>query len=123
MYKKLNNNKGFTLIELLVVIAIIGILAGILFITINPTAQVENASDSKVKSQILAIQTYASTVYFGSGSTVLNLISDLKNASVKSNQSNWAAKAQLENGNYYCRDSTGKISELPTQDITDYLCD
>ena len=39
--------KGFTLIELLVVIAIIGILAGILFVAIDPLAQNEKATDAK----------------------------------------------------------------------------
>ena len=42
-----NNQNGFTLIELLVVIAIIGILAGILFVAINPAEQAKKANDAK----------------------------------------------------------------------------
>jgi prepilin-type N-terminal cleavage/methylation domain-containing protein len=48
MKKKIQ--KGFTLIELLVVIAIIGILAGILFIAINPKEQSDKANALKFLS-------------------------------------------------------------------------
>lgn len=41
------NEKGFTLVELLVVIAIIAILAGVLLLTINPTAMMMKSRDSK----------------------------------------------------------------------------
>lgn len=44
--------KGFTLIELLVVIAIIGILAGIMFVAINPKAQSDKAEDARIKSDL-----------------------------------------------------------------------
>jgi prepilin-type N-terminal cleavage/methylation domain-containing protein len=40
--------KGFTLIELLVVISIIGILAGILFVAINPKGQNDKAKNAKM---------------------------------------------------------------------------
>jgi type IV pilus assembly protein PilE len=49
--------KGFTLIELLVVIAIIGILAGILFVAIDPAAQTNKAEDAKAKSQLSQART------------------------------------------------------------------
>jgi type II secretion system protein G len=48
--------KGFTLIELLVVIAIIGILAGILFVAIDPAAQTNKAKDVKRNSEISKMQ-------------------------------------------------------------------
>lgn len=38
---------GFTIIELLVVIAIIGILAGILYVAIDPAAQVDKSEDAE----------------------------------------------------------------------------
>ena len=54
--------KGFTLIELLVVIAIIGILAGILFVAIDPLAQNEKATDAKkivfVNQLVKALELY-----------------------------------------------------------------
>jgi len=51
--------KGFTLIELLVVIAIIGILAGILFVAINPAEQTAKAKDATVKTAMAGIPTAA----------------------------------------------------------------
>jgi type IV pilus assembly protein PilA len=51
--------KGFTLIELLVVIAIIGILAGILFVAINPAAQTNKAKDANIRSALAGIPTAA----------------------------------------------------------------
>lgn len=51
--------KGFTLIELLVVIAIIGILAGILFIAINPAEQTRKADDASVKTALSQLRTQA----------------------------------------------------------------
>jgi prepilin-type N-terminal cleavage/methylation domain-containing protein len=48
---KLESKNGFTLIELLVVIAIIGILSGILFVSIKPKEQVDKAKTAKLVSQ------------------------------------------------------------------------
>ena len=53
------SQKGFTLIELLVVIAIIGILAGILFVAINPKAQTDKANISNIKAQLSQVPTQA----------------------------------------------------------------
>ncbi|PID83397.1 hypothetical protein CSB11_01230 [Candidatus Campbellbacteria bacterium] len=60
--------KGFTLIELLVVIAIIGILAGILFVAIDPKAQTDKADDAANKSAIASIRTQAALVFSSTGS-------------------------------------------------------
>jgi len=54
--------KAFTLIELLIVIAIIGILAGILFVSIGQTPLIK-ARDSKRLSELQAIRT-ALTLYY-----------------------------------------------------------
>ena len=56
-----NKLKGFTLIELLVVIAIIGILAGMIFISMSsPT---NKAYDARIKSDLDQIRTKATILY------------------------------------------------------------
>ncbi len=55
--------RGFTLIELLVVIAIIGILAGILFVAINPKDKIDDANVAKVKASLQGIPTKATLLY------------------------------------------------------------
>jgi type IV pilus assembly protein PilA len=85
-----NMQKGFTLIELLVVIAIIGILAGILFVAIDPSKQnakaqaVKIARDLKLIEQAFALtaldlgrDTYLLEDDVGSGSTNNKAISNL----------------------------------------------
>lgn len=59
--KKLN--KGFTLIELLVVIAVLGILAAVVLVAINPTARIQDARNSGVRSDIGQVGT-AIEAYF-----------------------------------------------------------
>ena len=59
--KKLN--KGFTLIELLVVIAVLGILAAVVLVAINPTARIQDARNSGVRSDIGQLGT-AMEAYF-----------------------------------------------------------
>ena len=51
--------KGFTLIELLVVIAIIGILAGILYVAIDPAKQTGKANDATKASTLGQVVTQA----------------------------------------------------------------
>ncbi len=58
-----NLRKGFTLIELLIVIAIIAILASVVFVTINPSDQINSAEDSKIKSTLGGIPS-AAVVYY-----------------------------------------------------------
>ena len=48
--------KGFTLVELLIVIAIIGILAVVLVVAVNPSAQLHKAHDAQRKSDLAQIQ-------------------------------------------------------------------
>jgi prepilin-type N-terminal cleavage/methylation domain-containing protein len=59
--------KGFTLIELLIVIAIIGILAGILFVSIGQTP-LQQSRDSKRTSDLQNIRT-ALTLYYNDNSS------------------------------------------------------
>lgn len=61
------STKGFTLIELLVVIAIIGILAGILFVAIDPKAQTDKADDASAKSELAQARTQAALVFSTEG--------------------------------------------------------
>ena len=55
-------SKGFTLIELLVVIAILGILAAIIFISINPQTKLADARDA-IRKQAVATLGNASQAY------------------------------------------------------------
>ncbi len=65
MYKSIQ--KGFTLIELLVVIAIIGILAAVVLVAINPAERINEANDSKVKSDLGQVATAVETCYTSTG--------------------------------------------------------
>ena len=55
------NKKGFTLIELLIVIAIIGILAGIVIVSLSSST--DDAKDAAVKANIRSAATLYSEVY------------------------------------------------------------
>ena len=55
--------RGFTLIELLVVIAIIGILAGILFVAIDPSQKVKDAGEAKIMASLQGVPTAATVFY------------------------------------------------------------
>lgn len=52
---KLNNKRGFTLIELLVVIGILAVLLAITLIAVNPGQQLQQADDTKRRSDINAV--------------------------------------------------------------------
>ena len=114
--------KGFTLIELLVVIAIIGILAGILFIAIDPSAQTNKAEDAKKQSQLASVRTQAALIFSenSSFSAVCGTTSPsvTQNANIaalltgngggcNSTPSAWAATVKLADNTYECADSTG----------------
>jgi len=58
-------NKGFTLIELLVVIAIIGILAGIIVVSMG-TAQ-KQANDAKIEATMNQMRTAGQIYYINNG--------------------------------------------------------
>jgi type IV pilus assembly protein PilA len=46
------NNQGFTLIELLIVVAIIAIIAGIIFVALNPLKRFQDSRDARRISDI-----------------------------------------------------------------------
>ncbi|MDD5569280.1 MAG: type II secretion system protein, partial [Candidatus Pacebacteria bacterium] len=60
-----NNKKGFTLIELLVVIAIIGILSGLIIVSMSGAQN--SAKDARVKATLDQIRTAAEVYKSGHG--------------------------------------------------------
>lgn len=65
---KLTSRKGFTLIELLVVIAIIGILAGIVLVSLGGART--RAKDTRIISDLSQLRTEAEILYSSDGSYV-----------------------------------------------------
>ncbi len=67
---------GFTLIELLVVIAVLGVLAGGIFVAINPLKRINQANDAKIKSDVGQIAN-ASQAYFVTNQKYPTTVGDL----------------------------------------------
>ncbi|MGI6341181.1 MAG: type II secretion system protein [Minisyncoccales bacterium] len=121
------NNKGFTLIELLVVIAIIGILAGLIIVSLGdatnqakeakiksaldqlrPIAQIHaNANDNKftgLKTNTKVINIYNEIV--ANGGTALDTGLHLFNTDTA-----WCAFSNTPANNCMCVDSKGGVKE------------
>ena len=126
----MNNYKGFTLIELLVVIAIIGILASIVVVSLSD--QTGNARDAKNKAALAQLPTQALVYANENGGSYTGLftapapncdtnickvqkavnsikvgITTATEFNVEADGQAWGADFKLENGDYYCSDSTG----------------
>jgi len=119
-----NKIKGFTLIELLVVIAIIGILAGLVIVSMSGGET--SAHDARVKSDLDQIRATAEIIRIQDGNYVnvngssingdiTSLLTDCNshdNTSANTcitfaNAANWCGKAQLQGTGNWCVDSTG----------------
>lgn len=76
------NLRGFTLIELLLVIAIIAILAGVVFVALDPATRLQDARDSVRKSDTEEILSATKLNQLDNGGTYLAAISGLTTGSV-----------------------------------------
>ncbi len=115
--------KGFTLIELLVVIAIIGILAGILFVAINPGAQIKKADTGAIKSSLAGIPAAAMMHYNNNNysydsvcddESVTTVMQSIPNSACRDTQDWYLAYASMPDttGTSYCVDSRGFRGEI-----------
>ncbi len=106
--------RGFTLIELLVVIAIIGVLAGILFIAINPSNQINKSKDAKVKSYLASVPAKATISYDDNSYSYANVCTDLTVPSgytCHDAADEWVVYADVPSDSasqIFCIDATGK---------------
>ena len=79
MYMK---NKGFTLIELLIVIAIIGILAGIVIVSLSGST--DDANDTAVRANLRSVATLYAEVFADNIKGISTSLSLCDNSKVKS---------------------------------------
>ncbi len=107
-----NRKLGFTLIELLVVITVLGILAGGVLVAINPLKRINQAKDTKVKSDIGQIANamqayYTFHQYYPATLQELQDSGDLKTIPL---QPNTYTLTCTSDGNGHCTDVTISIA-------------
>lgn len=133
----INNKKGFTLIELMVVIAIIGILVGIIIVSLNKST--DQAKDAKVRSAMGQLRSVAQIYYnnheykfsgLASDSEILAIESEIKKNGgtfeIKAGEEAWAAMTDTPTGRCLCVDSTGAVVDKASGcsiDDAEYFCE
>ena len=141
----MQNKKGFTLIELLVVIAIIGILSGIVIVSMSGAQN--TATDATIKSTLGQLRNTAEIYRYGTGGgsytglaaeatefdTLLDEL-DSKSGGPEVNRTyidatTWCVSVQMvsDTSTYSCIDSTGVIKTGTTpvatcSTITPFAC-
>jgi len=110
--RHISPQKGFTLIELLVVIAIIGILAGVVLVSLNSARL--GALDARTKTQVGNLKGQAAQYFldFGSYNDACEAIEeslDRMTAGCYGEGGSWVVWAPLvsEPGTFWCVDNTG----------------
>jgi prepilin-type N-terminal cleavage/methylation domain-containing protein len=129
------SKKGFTLIELLIVIAIIGILSSIVLVALGGAR--DKAKDARIIADMSQIRSLAEVLYDGdydalaAGQTDYDrVVADVsaQGGSVTlqkptSPANSYCAYSPLNQGNWYCIDSTGVAKETSTNPGGTGYCD
>ena len=129
-------SKGFTLIELLVVIAIIGILAGIVLVSLAGARN--TAKDGRVAADMNQIRSEAQIVELEDGdydgvcadADIIALIADIDaNASGSAlcidTTAGYCVEVELNSGDHYCVDSSlhSEVNTATTCAAANLACD
>ena len=120
------NKKGFTLIELLVVIAIIGILSGLIIVSLGDATN--SAKEAKIKSALDQLRPVAQLYYntnhnytnLALDSKVINIFADIEDnggsalsaTTLVVSSTAWCAYSITPAGTCMCVDSKGDVNEV-----------